>query len=159
MERKIGKIFETKKSPTGWAQVVYSNGYCQSIDYPDMSCVFPKELPDCLGRCCSESTRDDGRSVCFVECLPPESIYQPTDWDSMGYQPTDEVVDETPVRDELVESALKSQDVNKLAQDHWNYIKSLLEAHAVDEYEIDVIGFHYRTAFIHGYKHGKGQCM
>jgi len=46
------------------------------------------------------------------------------------------------------------EDVNKIAADHWEYIKSLLIQHKIDLPELNRIGFHYRTAFIHGYKHG-----
>lgn len=42
----------------------------------------------------------------------------------------------------------------KLANDHWNYIKSLLEIHEESEEVITKSGFHYQTAFIHGFKHG-----
>ena len=42
----------------------------------------------------------------------------------------------------------------KLANDHWNYIKELLLNHEVEEIYINQIGFHYQTAFIHGFKHG-----
>lgn len=45
--------------------------------------------------------------------------------------------------------------VNKLAEAHWNYIKDLLINHEVEEMYVDQIGFHYVTAFIHGYKHGQ----
>ena len=42
----------------------------------------------------------------------------------------------------------------ELAEAHWKYIKSLLFEHKIDDTEIKRIGFHYRTAMIHGYKHG-----
>ena len=38
---------------------------------------------------------------------------------------------------------------------HWKYIKSLLEMHGSDKETTKLIGFHYRTAMIHGHKHGK----
>jgi hypothetical protein len=41
----------------------------------------------------------------------------------------------------------------ELADAHWSYIESLLATHNNSPEEIDVIGFHYKTAFIHGYKH------
>ena len=44
----------------------------------------------------------------------------------------------------------------KLADDHWNYVKAVLEAHGEEESVIEKIGFHYRTALEHGYKHGIG---
>ena len=42
----------------------------------------------------------------------------------------------------------------KLANDHWGYIESLLEAHHVLNTTIELIEFHYKSAFIHGFKHG-----
>ncbi len=42
----------------------------------------------------------------------------------------------------------------KLADDHWEYVKSVLEAHDEDPLVIEKIGFHYRTGLEHGYKHG-----
>ena len=41
----------------------------------------------------------------------------------------------------------------KLAEEHWNYIDKLLELHAVEKELRDIISYHYKTAFIHGYKH------
>jgi len=43
----------------------------------------------------------------------------------------------------------------KLAAAHWAYIKELLESHHVDPDEVERIGFHYKAAFVHGYKHAK----
>lgn len=42
----------------------------------------------------------------------------------------------------------------ELAEAHWGYIYSVLEAHNVRDVEIETIGFHYKSAFIHGYGHG-----
>ena len=42
----------------------------------------------------------------------------------------------------------------KLAADHWKYLEGLLESHNVDEKAVEAIGFHYRTAMVHGFKHG-----
>lgn len=42
-----------------------------------------------------------------------------------------------------------------LANEHWKYVKELLDAHCEDDENIERIGFHYKTAFIHGYKHGR----
>lgn len=48
----------------------------------------------------------------------------------------------------------KSQKSSEeLAEDHWGYIKELLLTHNEDDISIERIGFHYKTAFIHGYKH------
>ena len=38
---------------------------------------------------------------------------------------------------------------------HWRYIEELLRAHYEDESVIKKIRFHYKTAFEHGWKHGK----
>ena len=43
----------------------------------------------------------------------------------------------------------------RLAEDHWEFIKSVLANHGVVDGDIDMIEFHYITAFVHGYKHGK----
>lgn len=42
----------------------------------------------------------------------------------------------------------------QLADEHWSYVEGLLNYHNEDEAIIKKIGFHYRTAMIHGYKHG-----
>ena len=61
---------------------------------------------------------------------------------------------------EILEESIKEDkkepqkvDVEKLAYDHWSYISGLLHAHGEEEYVIQKIGYHYVTAFIHGYKH------
>ena len=42
------------------------------------------------------------------------------------------------------------------AEKHWQYVKSVIEQHNenLDKPTIDIIGFHYITAMVHGYKHG-----
>jgi hypothetical protein len=47
-----------------------------------------------------------------------------------------------------------SNKANNLAQKHWEYVKSLLLAHDLSEKDAEQIGFHYKTAFVHGFKHG-----
>ena len=42
-----------------------------------------------------------------------------------------------------------------LIDEHWAYIKALLKAHGESDDSIRVIEFHYKTAFTHGFKHGK----
>ena len=42
----------------------------------------------------------------------------------------------------------------KLANDHGNYIEELLTAHDEPQNVIDIVAFHYQSAFIHGFKHG-----
>ncbi len=46
-------------------------------------------------------------------------------------------------------------DSKELAEAHWGYIKQLLKAHNEPELVIGLIGFHYKSAFIHGYKHAE----
>lgn len=41
----------------------------------------------------------------------------------------------------------------ELAEKHWNYIENLLKRIKDDEM-VETIGFHYKTAFVHGFKHG-----
>jgi hypothetical protein len=41
----------------------------------------------------------------------------------------------------------------ELAEDHWDYIESLLYAHNIPIKELDIARFHYKEAFKHGYKH------
>jgi hypothetical protein len=51
-------------------------------------------------------------------------------------------------------------DVKKLADDHWDYLKQVITLHEQADRQVDIseaiemIGFHYRTALIHGYGHG-----
>ena len=42
----------------------------------------------------------------------------------------------------------------ELAEAHWKYIEAVLYVSGVQEQEVKRIGFHYRTAMIHGYGHG-----
>ena len=46
------------------------------------------------------------------------------------------------------------EEIENLAKAHWEYVKSVLVRHGVENPELNLIGFHYMTAFIHGYKHG-----
>ena len=45
-------------------------------------------------------------------------------------------------------------DFKKRAEQHWEYVKGILETHDVPDKEIKDIGYHYTTALMHGYKHG-----
>lgn len=47
-----------------------------------------------------------------------------------------------------------SDEVKKLAEDHWAYLSNILKAHGENEHVLDLIGIHYKTAMVHGYKHG-----
>lgn len=46
-------------------------------------------------------------------------------------------------------------NAHKLANEHWEYIELLLATNGTIEDQIRIIGFHYKSAFIHGYKHGQ----
>jgi len=41
----------------------------------------------------------------------------------------------------------------ELADAHWSYVEELLMAHQVPAAMVDNAKFHYKSAFIHGYKH------
>ena len=51
------------------------------------------------------------------------------------------------------------ENAKKLSEDHWKYIKEVLNNHGVSGTEQERVGFHYKTAFIHGYKHGQEQLI
>lgn len=44
--------------------------------------------------------------------------------------------------------------IKELADAHWKYVESVLEQHGAGIYEMELCEFHYKTAFIHGFKHG-----
>ncbi len=49
---------------------------------------------------------------------------------------------------------MNKETVEKLAKEHWDYIKELINVHILlDEETLAMLRFHYITAFIHGYKH------
>jgi len=48
----------------------------------------------------------------------------------------------------------RTDHAKELADQHWKYIKNLLLIHKVESPELITIGFHYKSALIHGYKHG-----
>lgn len=43
--------------------------------------------------------------------------------------------------------------LSKLIDDHWEYVEGILRAHALEDPDIDLAKYHYKTAFKHGYKH------
>lgn len=49
-------------------------------------------------------------------------------------------------------STIKKKE-EELADAHWEYIKDLLFTHKITLDVITLCGFHYKSAFIHGYKH------
>ena len=43
----------------------------------------------------------------------------------------------------------------ELIESHWDYISKLLQVHGEPNETIYKIGYHYKTAFAHGWKHAK----
>ena len=41
----------------------------------------------------------------------------------------------------------------ELSNAHWQFISDLLDAHRIEDSEIETARFHYLQAFRHGYKH------
>lgn len=44
-------------------------------------------------------------------------------------------------------------DIDTLADQHWQYIRALLIQHGEDLCTVEKIGFHYKSAMKHGWKH------
>lgn len=58
--------------------------------------------------------------------------------------------------DELKKSQLKKQStLERLVDAHWEYVESVLIAHGEEDEVIKKCEHHYRTAFIHGWKHAE----
>ena len=53
---------------------------------------------------------------------------------------------------------MDKEKVKELCQAHWEYVKAVLDASGFDG-DVECIGFHYRTAMEHGYKHGWADAM
>lgn len=53
----------------------------------------------------------------------------------------------------MQESKRSPSSLERMADAHWNYIESVLQVHGESEEVIEKCGHHYRTAFIHGWKH------
>jgi len=51
------------------------------------------------------------------------------------------------------------KDFTESAEKHWDYVSDVLATHDVSEDVIELIGFHYTSAMIHGYKHGWDDAM
>ena len=51
-------------------------------------------------------------------------------------------------------------DIKKKADEHWAYVKMVINLHEQADCDVDInrvvemIGFHYKTAMEHGWKHG-----
>jgi hypothetical protein len=50
----------------------------------------------------------------------------------------------------------KYNDAKLLSEQHWSYVKKvILQSNpGINERELETIGFHYKTALVHGYGHG-----
>ena len=44
-------------------------------------------------------------------------------------------------------------NIKQIIDDHWEYIEKTLRIHHVKESEIEIAKYHYKTAFLHGFKH------
>ena len=57
---------------------------------------------------------------------------------------------------------LTKEQVEEMAEAHWSYVRKVIEQQhnydiggIIPDEVIDLVGFHYRTAFVHGFKHGR----
>ena len=51
------------------------------------------------------------------------------------------------------EAERNRSSLERMVDAHWDYIESVLRIHGEDEDVIEKCGHHYRTAFLHGWKH------
>lgn len=58
------------------------------------------------------------------------------------------------VVDEIKPAETMASVAKRLANEHWSYIESLLNVHGIDKGIIGIVGWHYRKAMEHGFKHG-----
>ena len=49
---------------------------------------------------------------------------------------------------------LREEEFRERAEAHWKYVEQVIRLHGESEMVIQKIGFHYKTAIIHGYGHG-----
>lgn len=69
------------------------------------------------------------------------------------FKENDQNIEEAEIEWSDIDSITNIPKTSKqLADEHWEYIEALLKAHE-EEYNIKQIEFHYKSAFIHGYKH------
>lgn len=56
------------------------------------------------------------------------------------------------------------EQAKKLAEEHWSYVGEVVKQGAgslvylTQDQIIDIIKFHYQSAFVHGFKHGVESC-
>lgn len=48
-------------------------------------------------------------------------------------------------------------EANKLAEEHWRWLRRLLESLKVESVNLDSTGLLYREAMVHGYKHARDE--
>jgi hypothetical protein len=71
----------------------------------------------------------------------------------MGKDVTSKQSTQTSLSQDTLQSQSREVSVCQ-AKAHWKYVESVLMAHRIPLYEIDICGLHYKTAFEHGYGHG-----
>ncbi len=117
-------------------------------------------LLDALNRRMAEGLSEKAEGVKVVTEQPkpakgkPAEAYEMTDEDKSLWMKAVMAANARVV--ESLEPA-KEQEASyaeKLAADHWGYVDSLFAIHGVSEKEREVIGFHYKSAMVHGFKHG-----
>lgn len=52
-------------------------------------------------------------------------------------------------------SEMTDDYLTKLIDAHWEYVEGILRAHRLEDPDINLAKFHYKTAFKHGYKHAR----
>lgn len=49
---------------------------------------------------------------------------------------------------------MQPESAMDLATLHWEYVKKTLKKHGVEDKVLGIAEYHYKTAFVHGFKHG-----
>ena len=80
-----------------------------------------------------------------------------SDWDRT-WQSVDcigETINEDHVefRRKITKPSTDTDRATELAEAHWDYVKRVLVHSGIEVDEVARTGFHYKSAFIHGYKH------
>jgi len=82
------------------------------------------------------------------EMISKLSIQTPDDTDNEQYE-----IDFTEAMAAVID---KFQDEPaEQAELHWGYLRGVLQAHGIHSSLADICGHHYKTAFVHGWKHGQ----
>ena len=48
-------------------------------------------------------------------------------------------------------------EIKKLADDHWKWVEGFISTMSDMDWEVSSLEYLYKTAFVHGYKHGSQQ--